>query len=287
MVATERDTRPADVAARAPRRNGSASPVGWLKSVPLWRIVLLVAILGTWQWASDRVVRDTFISNPVDVAARLWDLFRTGEVWEHLWRTYTAVGLGYLAAAVVGIVAGLILGRNAFLASILEPFIMAIYSVPKVALAPLFILWLGIGISAKIAIAFIGAFFLVFFNTFAGLRSVNEEHVNLARVMGASTMEVNRLVVLPSVMPYVMVGLKTALPFAVIGAVVGEFMASNEGLGFYILYSGNTLDSAGLFAGLIILVAGVALANVVLRLIERRVIRWHPSQLARNSRTVQ
>lgn len=258
-----------------------------MRSAALWRALLLIAILAAWEWASDRLVREVFISRPSEVVVRLWELVTTGEIWPHVWRTYTAVGIGYFTAAVVGIVLGMILGRNSFLASVLEPFIMAIYSIPKVALAPLFILWLGIGLSGKVAIAFISAFFLVFFNTFAGLRSVNEEHVSLARVMGASNMEVNRLVVLPSTMPYIMVGLKTALPFAVIGAVVGEFMASNQGLGFYILYSGNTLDSAGLFAGLIILVTGVALANGAVRALERRIIRWHPSQLTRSSRTVQ
>lgn len=265
---------------------GRSHARSWQRSTALWRLILLAVLLAGWQLSSGRLVDDIFISRPTDIAARLWELFATGEIWPHLWKTYTAVGIGYVGAAVVGIFLGVVLGRSAFLASVLEPFIMAIYSVPKVALAPLFILWLGIGISAKIAIAFISAFFLVFFNTFAGLRSVNEEHVSLARVMGASRLDVNRLVVVPSTMPYIFVGLKTALPFAVIGAVVGEFMASNEGLGFYILLSGNTLDSAGLFAGLIILVAGVAIANAVLRLLERRVIRWHPSQLAQSSRTV-
>ena len=273
--------------ATPPARRRRWTLLAVLRSVALWRLLLLVAILAVWEWSSDRLIRAVFISRPSDVVVRLWDLLATGEIWPHVWKTYTAVGIGYFSAAAVGIVLGIVLGRSSFLASLLEPFIMAIYSVPKVALAPLFILWLGIGLSAKVAIAFISAFFLVFFNTFAGLRSVNEEHVNLARVMGASRFDVNRLVVLPSTMPYIMVGLKTALPFAVIGAVVGEFMASNQGLGFFILYSGNTLDSAGLFAGLIILVTGVALANGVVRTIERRIIRWHPSQLTQSSRTVQ
>src|ERR1051326_338216 len=189
-----------------------------------WRLVVLAAVLAAWQLASGRLVDALFISSPVQIAQRILDLFRTGAIWSHLAATYSQVAVGYVLAAVVGIASGVLLGRSRFLADVLEPFILALYSIPKIALAPIFILWLGIGTGSKVGVAFLSAVFLVFTCTFAGIRSIDEELVTLARIMGSSRWDVLRRVAVPAATPFIFDGLITGLPFALIGAVVGEFM---------------------------------------------------------------
>ncbi len=160
---------------------------------------------------------------------------------------------------------------------------MGLYSIPKIALAPVFIVWLGLGIASKIAVVFLASFFLVFFNTYSGLLSLNEELVLLARLMGASWPQATFRVILPASAHQIFLGLKTAVPYAVIGAVIGEYIGSNEGLGYFILYASQTYDAPALFSGIIILVAIVFLANFLLNAIEARVIRWRKA----GSQTVQ
>jgi len=256
----------------------------WLRSVLLWRVVLLLVLLGAWELASGTLVPQLFISKPSMVIPRIIELFPTSELWTAVGITYYEVAVGYVLAAVTGIVLGVVLGRSAFLAAVTEPFIMTLYSLPKIALAPLFILWLGVGLESKIAIVFISALFLVMFNTFAGIRGINEEFINLARIMGANWRDVNFRVILPAAFPSIFLGLKAAMPYAVIGAVTGEFMASNSGLGFNILRSGNTLDTTSMFAWLFFLVVGVTVVNELLRLVEKRVLRWQPGSGTRARR---
>jgi NitT/TauT family transport system permease protein len=165
----------------------------------------------------------------------------------------------------------------------LQPYIIGLYSIPKIALAPVFIVWLGLGIASKVAVVFLASFFLVFFNTYAGLLAVNEELVRLARLMGASWPQAIWRVVLPAAAPQIFLGLRTAVPYAVIGAVIGEYIGSNEGLGYFILYASQTYDAPALFSGIIILVAIVFLANACLMRLEGHVIRWR----AAGGQTVQ
>jgi NitT/TauT family transport system permease protein len=169
---------------------------------------------------------------------------------------------------------GFLLGRSQFLSLVFQPFIIGLYSIPKIALAPVFIVWLGLGMASKVAVVFLASFFLVFFNTYSGLRMVNEELVRLARLMGASWPQTISRVILPAAADQIFLGLKTAVPYAVIGAVIGEYIGSNEGLGFYILYASQTYDSPALFAGIILLVGMVFAANFAIGSLEARLIRW-------------
>lgn len=137
----------------------------------------------------------------------------------------------------------------------MQPYILGLYSIPKIALAPVFIVWLGLGMASKVAVVFVASFFLIFFNTYSGLVSINEELVRLARLMAASWLQVTMRVILPASADHVFLGLRTAVPYAVIGAVIGEYIGSNEGLGYFILYASQTYDASALFAGIIILVA--------------------------------
>lgn len=246
--------------------------------VAVLRLLLAAAIVGVWQFASGRLVEPIFLSSPLLVAARLVELFRTGEIFVHLRATVTAVVEGYAAGALVGIGLGFATGRSATLSQTLEPFLMAFYSIPKMALAPLFVIWLGIGLASKVAIVFISVFFLTFFNSYAGVKGVNEDYINIARIMRASRGDVLFKVILPAAMPSIILGLKMGLPYGIIGAFVGEFIASNKGIGYFILYSSSVFDSTSVFAGVFTLLALVVLANWGLGRLERWLVRWKPAQ---------
>jgi NitT/TauT family transport system permease protein len=151
---------------------------------------------------------------------------------------------------------------------------MAFYGVPKIALAPLFIIWFGIGIGSKIALASIMVFFLVFYNVFAGVRSVDRELVNLTLVMGANQRQLTYHVYLPAAAPFVMLGMRMAIPYSVIGVIVGEFTSSTQGLGLFIHEASATYDPAGVFAGIVILLGFVIIAGALAGRLERWLLRW-------------
>jgi NitT/TauT family transport system permease protein len=241
--------------------------------VVLTQLGILAAILGLWQFAVTDALLPYF-SRPSLIAAKLYELLTHQDIYRHISVTLSEITMGYALGAVIGLSLGFILGRSQFLSAALQPYIIGLYSIPKIALAPVFIVWLGLGIASKVAVVFVASFFLVFFNTYSGLISINEELVRLARLMGASWPQTVTRVILPAAAPQIFLGLRTAVPYAVIGAVIGEYIGSSEGLGYFILYASQTYDAAALFAGIIILVAIVFLANFGLNWLEGRVIRW-------------
>ena len=233
-----------------------------------------LAILAFWQWASGRLIKEIYVSKPTAVAARLYELFASGEIYPHLWTTGEELVLGYVIGVAGGILGGYALGRSPRLASIFEPYVMAFYGIPKIALAPLFIIWFGIGIGSKVALAAIMVFFLVFYNVYTGVRSVDRELVNLTLVMGANQRQLTYHVYFPAAAPYVLLGMRMAVPYSVIGVIVGEFTSSVQGLGLFIHEASSTYDPAGLFAGIVILLAFVIVANFLAGRLERRLLRW-------------
>jgi NitT/TauT family transport system permease protein len=240
----------------------------------LFRLVPGIALLLFWQWASGRLIREIYVSKPTAVAQRLHELFASGEIYPHLWTTGQELLLGYFIGVAGGGIAGYALGRSPRLARIFEPYVMAFYGVPKIALAPLFIIWFGIGMGSKVALASIMVFFLVFYNVFAGVRSVDRELVNLTLIMGANQRQLTWHVFLPAAAPFVMLGMRLAIPYSVIGVIVGEFTSSAQGLGLFIHEASSTYDPAGVFAGIVILLAFVTVANFFAGLLERRLLRW-------------
>ncbi len=240
------------------------------------RLLPGLVFLGFWQWASGRIVRAAYVSRPTDIALRLVHLFASGEVWPNLLTTGEELLIGYLLGASTGIVIGYTLARKPRVAAVVEPYLLAFYGIPKIALAPLLVIWFGIGIWSKVALSTTMVFFLVFYNVFAGVRAVDRELVNLALVMGARESQLGRHVYLPAAMPAIMLGLRMAIPYAVIGVIAGEFTSALRGLGLYIDYASSTYDPAGVFAGITILLAFVLAANMLAARIERRVLRWQP-----------
>ena len=237
------------------------------------QLSILVVLLLSWQFAVTDATLPYF-SRPSLVAARLYDLLSHHDIYRHMYATLVEIAAGYALGSAFGLTLEFILGRSQFLSAAFQPYIIGLYSIPKIALAPVFIVWLGLGIASKIAVVFVASFFLVFFNTYAGLLGVNEELVRLARLMGASWPQTLWRVIVPAAAPQIFLGLRTAVPYAVIGAVIGEYIGASEGLGYFILYASQTYDAPSLFAGIIILVGIVFAANFGLTWLEGRVIRW-------------
>ena len=237
------------------------------------RAAPLVVLIALWQFA---LVDPFYVSRPSLIAARLWEDVTTGALYHDAVITIVEVLLGYGVGAALGLVLGYGLALTPRTLAVLEPYLVTFQSIPKTAIAPLFIMWLGIGIWSKVVVAASMVFFLVFYNTLLGMRMLNDEWLNLARIMGASERDVTRRVVLPSVLPYALTGLKTALPYAVIGVIVGEFIAARAGLGVYILRATSQFDPAGTFVGILVLIALVWVGNGALGWTESRLTRWRP-----------
>ena len=257
---------PADVAAP---RAGS----GWL-SVMGWRVAIVVVGLAAWQFSSGRLMKPFWISSPLLIWNQLAEWIATGELWANVEVTLIETVLGFVFGAIGGIAFGLALGLNRRLAAVLDPFIVAFYSLPKIALAPLFILWFGVGLTSKVVLATFVVFFLVFYNTYAGTLAVEQELVDVLRLMGASRAQIIRKVILPSALIWIFTGMKSSVPYALIGAVVGEMMASNKGLGYLIQAAAGQYDTAGVFAALFVLMIIATGLHELLKQSERLMLRW-------------
>lgn len=240
------------------------------------RIGLLAVVLVAWEVAGGRWVDITFTSKPSLILDRLGGWSADGTLWSNTWITVQEIVYGFVLGAGVGAATGFLLASMRFMYSVLDPFIMALYSIPKVALAPLFIIWFGIGLNMKVLLSAATVFFLVFLNTAAAVRDVDRELVDAVRLMGGDRRKVLRLVVLPASTAGLLTGLKVAIPYALIGAVIGELIASNQGLGYLINDSAAQFDTAGVFAPLVVLSIIAGVLNIGVGLMSRRVNRWKP-----------
>ncbi len=263
-----RSLSPARIAARS-RRWGAR----FLALLP--GLVLLLF----WQWASGRLIRSIYVSRPTDIAIRLYQAIATGEILPDLATTAEELVLGYLIGVALGVLGGYVLGRTPHMAAIFEPYVMAFYGIPKIALAPLFIIWFGIGVWSKVALAATMVFFLVFYTVYMGVRSVDRELVNLTMLMGANERQLTRHVYLPAAAPFVIMGMRMAIPYSVIGVIVGEFTSSVQGLGLFISQASSNYDPAGVFAGIAILLFFVVVANAGATRLETRLLRWRPAPI--------
>jgi NitT/TauT family transport system permease protein len=248
------------------------------RTAAVWglRTLLVVVLLATWEATGGTLFDITFTSKPSAIFERLGEWWADGTLWMHSWVTIQEIVYGFLLGALAGAIAGFALASAQLAYRVLDPFIMALYSIPKVALAPLFIVWFGIGMHMKVLLAAATVFFLVFLNTAAGVREVDRGLIDAVRLMGGTRRDIARKVVLPASMTGVLTGLKVAVPYALIGAVIGELVASNQGLGYLINDAAAQFDTAGVFATLVVLSVIAGLLNVFVGLIGRRVNRWKP-----------
>jgi NitT/TauT family transport system permease protein len=237
--------------------------------VAVGRALFIGAVLLLWGYASGRWIDHQTISDPVSVLQALYHLIETGRLWPNLWQTVLEVVAGYVFGAFVAVLVASLFAIFPSLEQAMRPVLIAIYSIPKVALAPLIIMWFGLGIAPKIILAGGFVFFIVFMNLIAGIESVNRNHVNIVRVMGAGRMTILRKIVLPTAVPFLFLGLRLAIPEAMIGAVIGEFISGSQGLGFLVYSASNELNTAVSMAALVVLVMVVAAGDALLGLWER------------------
>ena len=271
MTAPDASTAAADAAREAPGAPLREFGSGFMLAC---QSVLGIAILLIWQGVSGRLIDDFFISNPVDVAERLWQWIADGSLFMHIWATIYATLMGFILGAVGGVILGLWLGVSPFTNRLLSPYLNALNALPKVALAPLFVLWFGLGIASKIALAAVLVLFLVFLNTYAGVREVDQDLIDGARLMRATRTQLIVKVIIPSAMSWVFAGLKISVPYALIGAVLGEMIAANRGLGYLVQYSGSQFDSAGVFAVLIVIALLAVALNFIVEMVQHRTQLW-------------
>lgn len=260
---------------------GPPTPPSNAARMAIYRVVLLIVILCVWQTVSGALIPEFFISKPSAILASLWTKIVKGNLFFHIGITATEAFIGFIVGAFMGTVVGVLLGRVTFLADLLQPFILAFYSLPKIALAPLFILWIGIGMEMKIVLTATVVFFLVFLNTFTGVRSVSKELETILYLMAANERHVLTKVVLPSAITWVFTGLRISVPYALIGAIVGELIASNRGLGFVLANASGQFDTAGVFAALIVIMALAFLLNAMVRLAELKLMPWRTAEAGR------
>ncbi|MDF2115204.1 ABC transporter permease [Roseiarcaceae bacterium H3SJ34-1] len=238
------------------------------------RVAIAVALLGIWQYLSQARHLEFYLSKPTDIAGRLDQWISDGTLISHLQATVFVAIVGFAIGACAGLSVGLLLGRAATTAKVIDPFLMAFYSMPKVALAPVFVLWFGVDTSMKVIFVSLVVFFLVFLNTYSGVRNVSREQLTILRLMGARESDLMRKVVLPSALVWVFTGLRLSVPYALIGTILGEMMATNKGLGFLLANTAGTFDTTGTFATLVVIVALSMVFNALVRLAESTLMPW-------------
>ena len=240
--------------------------------------VVRIAIIGgfflLWEIASGRWIEPFLISSPSRIFSSLITGFRDGDLLQHTWVTFEEIAIGFPVGAISGIALGYAFGRSRLLAEIFEPIIIALNGIPRTAVAPLFIVWLGIGLWSKVGVVFLLTFFLNFFITYTGMRQMDQEYIDLARLMRVKGWKLTFKVIFPAISPYLFTGIRTSIPFAVIGAIVGEFVASTEGVGFFIRMSAGIFKTADVFVGIIILMIMVVVMDKIAEMIEKRALRW-------------
>jgi NitT/TauT family transport system permease protein len=248
--------------------------------IAIGRALILAAFLGAWALASGRLVDAEFLSDPRGVAVAFAALVTSGRLFPHLGQTVVEVLGGYAIGVLLGVALTVLVAAVESAHRVLRPFLVAFYSIPKIALAPLIVMWFGLATAPKIILAAAFVFFVVFMNMVAGVYTVNPHQANALRVMGAGRVELLTKLILPGTVPYLMTGLRLAVPEALIGAVVGEFISANRGLGYLVTSAAAQFNTAGTMAAILGLLLIVAVMDLALSLAERRLLRWRPRPVA-------
>ena len=256
-------------------------------NVNILRVLIFVVIVGGWQLLTvvggpkNPVIDPFFWGQPSGVWNQLvtWVTQGTaqGSLWEQIVVTLEEALLGFLIGSVLGVIFGILLGRNRYLSDILGPYVKALNSIPRVALAPLFAVGLGLGMQSKVALSAVLVFFIVFFNAFQGVREVDRNLLANARILGASPTRVTTSVILPSALTWIFASLHVSFSFALVGAVVGEYVGAIQGLGLLIQTAGQTFNNNGVIAAMVILAAIALISEALITALERRLLRWRPT----------
>jgi NitT/TauT family transport system permease protein len=246
------------------------------------QVLVGAGALGLWQVGSTvplggvYLLPKFFFSTPLDVAERVFKLFATGQVWKHLWITLTEAILAFVIGSVAGVLVGFWFARKPLVAAVFDPYLKMINSLPRVVLAPIFMLWLGLGIWSKVALGVTLVFFIVFFNVYQGVKEVSPVVLANARMLGMNERQLFRHVYWPSALSWMFSSLHTSVGFALIGAVVGEYLGSAAGLGYLIQQAEGVFDVTGVFAGMVILAVFVLAIDWLVTAVENRLLVWRP-----------
>ena len=204
---------------------------------------------------------------------RLWTLAESGALWKHASFTLYHALLGLLLSIAIGVPVGVLLGSYKWVAAAFETLLLGLYSLPRIALAPLFILWFGIGEVSKVMMTFSMVVFVVILNTYEGLKGIDPDYIDLLRAMRARPLYILRKVRLPAIIPWILASVRVGIGLALVGAVIGELLGSNRGLGWYVEYCAARIDITGVFAGLVVLMVAGMVLNEIVKFIEQAVWR--------------
>lgn len=247
------------------------------KSIFAIQVALTVGFFGAWEGLTAVGFLDPFFtSRPSSIVGQLAEWVRTGYLWEHVAITLFETLVAFAVAGILGVTVGYAMGVNDTLARVFHPFMGIANAIPKVTLGPILILWFGVGILPKIVLGVLIVFFIVFYNTFTGVRSVERVLVDNVRVLGARRVDVARHVLIPSALSWIFSSLQTSVGFAVVGAVVAEYLAASRGIGYLIQSAEASFDSTGVMAGFVILALFVLAVQALIAPVERYMLRWKP-----------
>jgi len=286
MLTSDSGPRPDDTVARTTKARPRA---GLLASTRVQSILLLAMLLGAWEGAVRLFKVPVHLVPPVsDIAVALWRGLATGPMakdgfWYHGGVTLAEIVLGFLIGSGVGLAIGIVVSQMPRVEALLEPYVAALQSVPKVAVAPIIVVWLGFGISSKVVIICLLTFFPVLVTSIAGFKAVDADRIDLLRSLSATRWQIFRKAKFPSALPFIFAGLNMAAAFSVVGAVVGEFVGAQAGLGVLILQMEAQADTGGSFAVCVVLsVIGILLTGL-LRRVQRRVLHWMPADTSQRT----
>jgi NitT/TauT family transport system permease protein len=258
------------------------------RNLRIWQVGVLVALFAFWHLATapgliPPIFFDSendakfFFGEPLKILARVWTWFVVDrDIYQHLWVTLLETVLAFLIGTVSGLVIGMWLALSPVAAAILDPYIKALNSMPRVILAPIFAVWFGLGIASKVALGFTLVFFIVFFNVYQGVKEVSPTVLANARMLGASQRQLLRHVYLPSAMSWVFSSLHTSVGLAFVGAVVGEYLGSSRGVGYLILQAEGTFDINTVMAGILVLTAFALVLDWAVGRVEKHLMKWQP-----------
>lgn len=233
-----------------------------------------VAFLALWELVSGLWVDVFFLSQPSLIAGRIVDLAESGELWTHLRITLLETGIGLLIGLPLGVVLGIAVATSRVVGRWFYPYVIAMYSLPRVALAPLFIVWFGIGLFSKVMMVVTMVLFVAFYNVYQGVKSIDQDLLDMVKSYRGSRWSAIRWVILPSISAWMLTALRLAIGLGLIGAIIAELIGSSAGIGYYIKLSSNLFDTTGVFAGLTVITVIAMLLEQVVAFIERRVLRY-------------
>jgi NitT/TauT family transport system permease protein len=258
------------------------------RNIRLWQVGLLAAVFVFWHvmtapglippmmFDNDRQAA-FFFGEPVKIVGRIWTWFvAEADIYRHLWVTLIETLLAFGIGSVLGLLCGLWLALSPMASAILEPYIKAANSMPRIILAPIFAVWFGLGIASKVALGVTLVFFIVFFNVYQGVKEVSPVVLANARMLGANRKQLLRHVYLPSATSWVFSSLHTSVGLAFVGAVVGEYLGSSQGVGYLILQAEGTFDINTVMAGILVLTAFALVLDAAVGRVEKRLMKWQP-----------